>query len=190
MIHHYLKFQFLIETVEPYFKQFNYEDIVTSEYRRRLLKPEMICLHRYTPMDIYGSFGHTSSEGINICKYDFAKNDWNEIKSISFGTKREGFGSIFVNGELFIMGGISAYNIHGYTYFASVSAQPLEHVAKLYNFFFNGVQVESYNLKNWNKTILLSMRQNRYNFTPMCVGKYIYAFGGYSHGSQVSTCER
>lgn len=54
-------------------------------------------------------------------------------------------------------------------------------------FMLGHIQVETFNLEDLTKTELLSMKTHRCGFTPICVGKYIYALGGrYSNG----TCER
>lgn len=54
---------------------------------------------------VYCSSLNATDNEIEIRKYDFAENKWNEFKSISLGAARRSFGSIFVNGELFVMGG-------------------------------------------------------------------------------------
>lgn len=94
-----------------------------NEYRMRLLNNKAIVLHRYAPQEIYCSFSNSSHNGILIKKYDSAENEWNQYKSISFGatsqfnTTRYSFGSIVMNGELFVMGGWNGST----TYFNYVS---------------------------------------------------------------------
>lgn len=81
--------------------------MVMNEYRTRLLNinNKAIVSHRYAPEDIFCSFNNCSRNGIHIKKYDFTENNWNKFKNVSFGAIRYYFGSIVMNGELFVMGG-------------------------------------------------------------------------------------
>lgn len=91
--------------MEPLCKKYNCFDMVVDEYRKRARQPKAISLHRYKPKDIYCSTLDSYGYVIDIYKYDFAKNEWNEFKSIRLDGERYFFGSIFMNGELFVMGG-------------------------------------------------------------------------------------
>lgn len=101
------KFQFLIETIRPFYEKYGCSKMVLNKCDKRLLTLRVISLNRYTPKDVYCSSLNTTADGIKIHKYDFAANDWNEFKRISFCSQRQNFGSIVVNGELFVLGGLN-----------------------------------------------------------------------------------
>lgn len=79
--------------------------MVLYECRKRLLDSKTINLHRYAAKAIYCSSISFTGKEIEIGKYDFAENKWDKFKSISLKAARYGSGSIFLNGELFVMGG-------------------------------------------------------------------------------------
>lgn len=95
----------MAETIEPFFDKYDLGKLLTSEYRKRLVSPKAIRLHRFASEEIYCSFVNSTQSGIDILKYDFAEKNWNQFKNISFEKERSVFGSIFLNGELFVMGG-------------------------------------------------------------------------------------
>lgn len=104
--------QILTESIEHVYETNDCAKMVMNEYRKRLLNNKAIVLHRYAPKEIYCSFLNSSSNGIVIKKYDFAKNNWNEYKKVPFGATRYCFGSIVLNGELFVMGGYNQSSIY------------------------------------------------------------------------------
>lgn len=77
-----------------------------NEFHKRLLRdPEAICLQRYVPKDVFRATSNTSKDVINIQKYDFIENKWNEFRSISLDATHERFGSILLNGQFYVIGG-------------------------------------------------------------------------------------
>lgn len=98
-------FQFLIEKIEPLCQKYACSDVFIAEYRDRLLCSDAIRLYRYLPEEIYCSSCSDYYEGIDIQRYDFTENKWNQFKSELFDSQNCDFGSIFLNGELIIMGG-------------------------------------------------------------------------------------
>lgn len=75
-----------------------------NEFHKRLLSPEAICLQRYSPKDVLCVASNKSN--INIQKYDLIENKWNEFKSISLDAPRKDFGSIVLNGQFYVIGGL------------------------------------------------------------------------------------
>lgn len=119
----YFRFQFLIETVESFYKKHGSVDLVMNEYYERLLRPKAMCNHRYVSKAIYCSSINTSNNGINIQKYDFAENVWNEFKNIPVDAMKSCIGLVLVNVELIFLGGYTCYltNPRGYEYTYAVS---------------------------------------------------------------------
>lgn len=58
------------------------------------------------------------------------------------------------------------------------------------DYFFFLVQVESYNIDDLSKNRFLPMLNKCGGFTPICIGKYVYVFGGHNGTSVLSACER
>lgn len=79
--------------------------MIVDEYRKRARQSKAISLQRYKPKNIYCSTLNSNGNIIDIDKYDFAINEWNEFESISLGGERYLFDTIFMNGELFLMRG-------------------------------------------------------------------------------------
>lgn len=99
----------LTESIELYYEKYDCGKMVMNEYRKRLLNHKAIVLHRYAHEEIYCSFFNSSMNCIDIKKYDFAENNWNEYKNVPWGA-RYNFGSIVLNGKLFVMGGCGSNN--------------------------------------------------------------------------------
>lgn len=92
--------------------------MVWNEYRERLLASKSINLHRYAPKNIYCSSLNVTGDQIELLKYDFGENKWNRLKGIPLGATRNGCGTIFLNGELYVMGGYA-----GDDYYRDVSVR-------------------------------------------------------------------
>lgn len=107
IIRNTLFFQFLIGRVDPFFEKYGCENIVKSELCRRISNPKTICSHRFIAKQIYCALLNDALDGINIIKYDFDKNHWNEFRNNLFGriTAPYGIGYTFLNDVLYVMGG-------------------------------------------------------------------------------------
>lgn len=88
--------------------------MVMNELCNRLLYPKWLCLHR---KKVYCSFMNYSKIEINIQIYDFDENNWDGSKKILIGARKQDFGSILLNREFFVIGGVKA----DYTCLSSVS---------------------------------------------------------------------
>lgn len=146
-----------------------------NEYGKRLINPKPLCLYRHAPKRIHRSFVNSSHNEICVETYCFVSNRWYGTKTALLGARRYEFGSIFVNEELFVLGGRDADK----DCYANVSVRNI--ICDLQNYYISLdlIQVELYNVKNSTRTTLPSMKSCRAKFTPISVGKYIYAFGGY-----------
>lgn len=102
--------QFLTKAVEPFLKKYGCEEMVANEKHKRCSLPCAVFLYRYTAKEIYCLSLSKKELVIEIYKSDSAdiESYWNEFVAIPLDSRRY-FGTIVVNNELFVIGGLDAF---------------------------------------------------------------------------------
>lgn len=147
-----MNFQLLTGTIETFFDKYECGKMVTNEYRQRLQSSKAICLHRFDKKAIHFLSPNWFDSEINIWKYDFADDNWEEFKTIklqSVNLDFTAYSAICLNGELYLL----------YEQYDCISLQ-------------------SYNLMDLTKTTLPTLPKYYNRIIPICIGKYLYVIGG------------
>lgn len=97
------------ETVEPFYKKYNHIEPVISEYRRRLIQPKMLSLHRYKPVhearSLYVALPEFTGKSLSIT-VDIWNSDYTWSRKACFDhTPGQKYGFVFHDKRMLIMGG-------------------------------------------------------------------------------------
>lgn len=101
----HLKFQFFRNEVQPFYGNYDCIQILARESQKRLLCthiPTRLC--RYLVKELY--FSLSSYTGIQFLKFNTDSTEWEIFKKIKVGKNRD-FGSVFIDGKLYVIGGNS-----------------------------------------------------------------------------------
>lgn len=112
-----------MDVVEPFFVKHNQRNLISDEYRNRLVNPNnTFGLRRRSEKDIYlvsvstdivrGNMGAIQrSESLSFTKYDQVVNGWVGIKTIALEPMSKVRSMVVANEKLYVMGGIEPYMV-------------------------------------------------------------------------------